>query len=61
MSFSAGEPGIARKENSSDDQRHRRASRILSLMAFGCFGRRTVIGAWIIKLTIGRLPLLTCS
>ena len=22
MSFSAGEPGIAQKENSSDDQRH---------------------------------------
>jgi hypothetical protein len=30
MSFSAGEPGIAQKENSSDDQRHRRAPRIIS-------------------------------
>ena len=39
MSFSAGEPGIAQKENSSDDQRHRRLPRIISSlpMAFGFF------------------------
>jgi hypothetical protein len=39
MSFSAGEPGIAQKENSSDDQRHRRAPRIISSLpiAFGCY------------------------
>jgi hypothetical protein len=39
MRFSAGEPGLVQKENSSDGQRHRRARRIISSlpMAFGCF------------------------
>ena len=39
MSFSAGEPGIAQKENSSNDQRHPRAPRIISSLpvALGCF------------------------
>ena len=39
MSFSAGEPGIAQKEKSSDDERHRhRPRKISSLpMAFGFF------------------------
>ena len=36
MSFSAGEPGLVQKENSSDGQRHRRARRIISsLEPFG--------------------------
>jgi hypothetical protein len=39
MRFSTGEPGIAWKENFSDDQRHPHAPRIISSlpMAFGCF------------------------
>jgi hypothetical protein len=54
MSSSAGEPGIAKKENSSDDQRHLRASRISYLpIAFGCFGRKPVIGAWTINSPLG--------
>jgi hypothetical protein len=30
MRFSAGEPGLVQKENSSDGQRHRQAHRIIS-------------------------------